>query len=154
MSDKNVSYDLMVKGIITRMRKYYPVESFRIYDNKVIGDMETPCFVIHAIQILSNKIRPNRYKYIYTMDIRYYSDKDKNLIESDMNNIAVEMQEVLSLVHVDDILLKIENDRIYCEKEDDVLHCFVNYIHEASNILEEDPTMQDLGLNAKTKEEE
>lgn len=153
MAEIQVAYDLLVKGLVQRLQLFYPADTFHIYDNRVVGDMLTPCFVIHAVQIQANKLRTNRYQYIYSMDVRYYSDKDKNLLESDMNQKAVEMLEVLDEVFIEDVKLKVENDRVYCEKEEDVLHCFANYIHEASPILKEDPSMNNLDMSAATKEE-
>lgn len=153
MADLIVDYSLIIKAITDRLKQFYPDETFNIYDNRVVGDMETPCFVIHLIQPQAIKIRKNRYRYIYTMDVRYYSNENANLIESDMNKIAVEMLEVLSEVRIEDVLLKLENDRVYCEKEENVLHCFANYIHEASQITEELTAMDKLNLGAGLKED-
>ncbi len=147
----DVSYELFIKSLTDRIKEFYP--KLKVYNNRVIGDMITPCFVIHTIQNSAVKIKPNLYNCINTMDIRYYSDQPKNQIDSDMDKVSFMMLEVLSELYVNDMRLKIENDRVYCEKVEDVLHCFVNYKYSASSTVVDTPAFKDLNLDADLKKE-
>lgn len=76
-------------SIAQKLKELYPTAT--IYDDNVPQKFKTPAFVIYIIEQEYNKRLDNKYNGRISLDVAYFSDKDKNEIKSD----CLEVQETL-----------------------------------------------------------
>ena len=121
--------DILVNTIAKKLNEFFNSEEnkYTIYRNQVVSDMSEPCFFINILQINRNKVGRNRWKYKFITDIRYHSDLDISKLNQELDNMGIKMLDCLTELYINSYRIKIPEDNAYCEKQNNILHVFINY---------------------------
>lgn len=121
-----------------------------IYKEKIIQDMNKPCFFIWIMEGGSEKRMNDNYDLTYQMNIRYHpKDHDEKAYEN-LSHIAIDLVEALSSIEVpilvNDIPVdkKVRGTQITYEIVDGVLQFYVTYKLKAFIPQTSGPAMGDL----------
>ncbi|RXI46267.1 hypothetical protein DP145_06735 [Clostridium tetani] len=111
-----------------------------IYGEKIKQGFEEPCFFIKVLNSAQDKELNRRYKKNVYFDIHYFSDKED--INSDCNNMADKLYEVLEYIKVGNSLCR-STDMTH-EVIDGVLHFFLQFNYHVIKEIEKTPKMKKL----------
>lgn len=92
-----------------------------IYKEEVPQGMSTPSFFIYLINTEQDKLLNNRYKRLFKVAIKYFTDK-KDEINQDMYSVADKLTEILEQMEYDNKIIKGRN--MDYKIIDDVLHFY------------------------------
>ena len=92
-----------------------------IYKEEVPQGMSTPSFFIYLINSEQDKLLNNRYKRLFKVAIKYFTDK-KDEINQDMYSVADKLTEILEQMEYDNKIIKGRN--MEYKILDDVLHFY------------------------------
>jgi hypothetical protein len=106
--------------------------SFNIYGEGIKQDFQEPCFFVKILSSSQDKEIHRRYKRNLSFDIHYFSDKED--INSDCNNVADTLFEVLEYVTVGNNLYRSSN--LNSEVVDGVLHFFLQFNYHVLKQIE------------------
>lgn len=96
---------------------------YKIYTDNVEQGLDRPCFFIIDLTTTVNPYLGSRRNNVCSFDVHYFSDTETN---KDLNDTAAQLLDCLKLV-VSTQGNKYLGTKLHVEKEDGVLHCFVNY---------------------------
>lgn len=121
--------DIVINAIAKKLKETFNNEGniYTIYSNQVVGDMKEPCFFIHQLQVMQSKVRRNMWKFKFIMDVRYHSNVEISSLNNDLDAMGIKLLDALDSLYINENLTKIEGDTLYNEKQNNVLHTFVNY---------------------------
>lgn len=124
-----INGNIVINAISKKLNSTFNNEqdTYKIYRNQVVGEMEEPCFFIHQLQVTQTKVRRNIYRFRFIMDVRYHSNVDISRIYEDLDLMGIKLLDTLDSLYINEQLTKIEGNMLYCEKQNNVLHTFVNY---------------------------
>lgn len=115
------------------------------YDEKIRQGFKEPCFFIKILTSGQDKELNNRYKKHVVYDIHYFSDKEE--INTDCNNMADRIYEVLENVNVKGKLYRA--NKMTHEITDDVLHFNLQFDYHVVKSSQETPKMNKLKVGVK-----
>lgn len=129
MEKIEIDGEIVINAIAKKLNETFntPTHIYDIYSNQVVGDLKEPCFFIHQLQVTQNKIRRNLWSFRFIMDVRYHSDKEISELNTELDNMGVSLLDVLENIQLQGIPIKVESDTLYYEKQNNILHTFVNY---------------------------
>ncbi|NFF59846.1 hypothetical protein FDB08_04040 [Clostridium botulinum] len=116
-----------------------------IYGEEIKQGFEEPCFFIKILSSAQDKELNIIYKKNIAFDIHYFSDKED--INSDCNNMADKLYEVLEYVKVNENLYRSSN--MTHEVIDGVLHFMLQFNYHVVKEIEKAPKMNKLKTEVK-----
>lgn len=121
--------------------------NIKIHDEKIKQGFEELCFFIKVLNSGQNKEINKRYKKNVSFDIHYFSDKDD--INSDCNDMADKLYEVLEYVTVSNSIYRASgmNHQVI----DDVLHFMLKFDYHVIKESQAYPKMNALTKGVVTK---
>lgn len=130
MDKVNITGDIIVNAIATKLNSTFnnPSKIYNIYSNQVVGEMQEPCFFIHQLEVIRVKVRRNLWTYRFIMDIRYHSNVEISSLYGDLDAMSIKLLDAVENVYIQEKPVKIEEDTMSTEKQNNVLHVFVNYL--------------------------
>lgn len=99
-------------------------DSYELHNNELKQGFTSPCFFILLLNSSSDLVIGTRYQEKHTFDIRYHAKSQKTATR-EMNDVAEKLEQVLEYITVNDDLIRGTN--MHYEKQDDVLHFFIDY---------------------------
>lgn len=120
----------MINSIINSMAQNINVKfsnKYKIYTEKVVQGVKTPCFFIALKRPNKNHVLNNRHLAIMEMKVTFLP-QEKNAREQ-MNEIYLELNECLESIKVcvNGELINLTARNISTEIEDDVLYLYITY---------------------------
>ncbi|WP_242846649.1 phage tail terminator family protein [Clostridium sp. K25] len=130
-------------GINNILDEEFP--NINIYNESIQQGFEEPCFFIKILSSAQDKELNIIYKKNIAFDIHYFSDKED--INSDCNNMADKLYEVLEYVKVNENLYRSSN--MTHEVIDGVLHFMLQFNYHVLKEIEKAPKMNKLKTEVK-----
>ncbi|APC85584.1 phage tail terminator family protein [Clostridium botulinum] len=125
-------------GINQTLDKEFP--NINIYGEEIEQGFEEPCFFVKVLSSGQDKEINVRYKKNISFNIHYFSDKED--INSDCNDIADKLYEVLEYIKVNNSLYR--SNEMTHEVIDGVLHFMLQFNYHVLKEIEEAPKMNKL----------
>ncbi|KGI42509.1 phage tail terminator family protein [Clostridium tetani] len=125
-------------GINNALDKEFP--NTTIYNEEIKQGFGEPCFFIKVLNSAQDKELNIRYKKNVYFDIHYFSDKED--INSDCNNMADRLYDLLEYIQVGNSLYRSTN--MTHEVIDGVLHFFSQFNYHVIKEIEKTPKMEKL----------
>jgi hypothetical protein len=107
-------------------------QDINIYAEEIKQGFEEPCFFVKILNSSQNKELNRRYKKNISFDIHYFSDKED--INSDCNDIADKLYEVLEYIRINSKLYRAVKHNH--EVIDGVLHFFLEFNYHVFKEIE------------------
>lgn len=133
-------------GINNILDEEFP--SINIYNESIEQGFEGPCFFIKILSSAQDKELNIIYKKNIAFDIHYFSDKEN--VNSDCNNMADKLYEVLEYVKVNENLYKSSN--MTHEVIEGVLHFMLQFNYHVIKKIEKAPKMNKLEVEVNLSE--
>lgn len=137
------SIDSLTVGIIQNLDEKIP--GIIAYDEKKKQGFKEPCFFIKVLNSAQDKEFNIRYKRHVVYDIHYFSDKEE--INTDCNNMADKLYEVLEYININGSLYRAS--KMTHEVVDDVLHFSLKFDYRVIREAEEPVKMGKLKVEVK-----
>lgn len=131
-------------GISQTLEKSF--QNIIIRTEKIKQGFQGPCFFIKVLTANQDKELNTKYKKHILYDIHYFSDQ-KNL-NTDCNNMADKLYEVLEYINVDGSLYRA--NKMTHEIVDDVLHFNISFDYRVIKEVEKPAKMQKLKVGVKS----
>lgn len=138
------SIDSLTVGIIQNLDEKVP--GIIAYDEKKKQGFKEPCFFIKVLNSAQDKEFNIRYKRHVVYDIHYFSDKEE--INTDCNNMADKLYEVLEYININGSLYRA--NKMTHEIVDDVLHFNISFDYRVIKEVEKPAKMQKLKVGVKS----
>lgn len=84
------------QAIAQKIHELYP--SAAIYDEDIPQNFKTPSFLVTVIEQSYGKRLANKYSSTVSLDVAYFSNKEKNEIKSDCQAVQVKLLRAFALV--------------------------------------------------------
>ena len=84
------------QAIAQKILELYPTAT--IYDEDIPQNFKTPSFLVTVIEQSYSKRLDNKYNSTITFDVAYFSDKGKNEIKSDCQEVQVNLLRAFDLM--------------------------------------------------------
>ena len=84
------------QAIAQKIHEQYP--SATIYDEDIPQNFKTPSFLVTVIEQGYGKRLANKYNSTVSLDLAYFSDKGKNEVKSDCQEVQVNLLRAFDLV--------------------------------------------------------
>ncbi|ACQ53694.1 hypothetical protein EXN65_20105 [Clostridium botulinum] len=137
-SDNIANINELRIGINQTLDNKFP--NITIYNEEIGQGFEEPCFFIKVLSSGQGKEFNIRYKKNISFDIHYFNDKED--INSDCNDMADRLYEVLEYVKVNNSLYR--SNEMTHEVIDGVLHFMLQFNYHVLKEIEEAPKMNKL----------
>lgn len=138
------SIDSLTIGILQNLDEKIP--GIITYDEKKKQGFTEPCFFIKVLNSAQDKEFNISYKRHVVYDIHYFSDKEE--INTDCNNMADKLYEVLEYINVNGSLYRA--NKMAHEIIDDVLHFKLNFDYRVIKEVEKPAKMQKLKVGVRS----
>ena len=132
------------QAIVNKLLELYP--TYTIYDEDVPQNFKTPSFLVTVIEQSYGKRIANKYNSTITFDVAYFSDKGKNEIKSDCQEVQV------NLLRAFDLMGGFRAQSLQATIVDNVLHITFDVNYSEIKIGEEIPKMEAQTTNTSIKE--
>lgn len=140
----------VVSALATQLRARFTESQFaKIYKNKPVQSMVTPCIFIHLIETQHTPDRANYAWWNHNLDIRCHPGKmvtNINTWAQTLSPIITECVEYITIAGQ-----KVKSNGVICRVEDDVLHILVNYKYRVLRVLQPVELMQTLEYGQSIK---
>lgn len=141
----------VVSAIATKLRsRFSQTEIAKIYKNKPVQSMVTPCAFIHLIETSHNPDLANYAWWDHILDIRIHPSKSCSDINTWAQTLSPMLTECVEYITISGQSVKSEYVR--CKVEDNVLHILVKYKYRVYRVLDEVPDMQTLHYGEAIKQ--
>ena len=84
------------QAIVNKLLELYP--TYTIYDEDVPQNFKTPSFLVTVIEQSYGKRLADKYNSTVSFDLAYFSDKGKNEVKSDCQEVQVNLLRAFDLV--------------------------------------------------------
>lgn len=119
--------------------------NINIYNESIQQGFEEPCFFVKVLSSGQNKELNVRYNKNILFDIHYFSDKED--VNSDCNDMADKLYEVLEYVKVNESLYRSSN--MTHEVVDGALHFMLQFNYHVVKEIEKGEKMKKLKVEVK-----
>lgn len=137
----------IVEGIAKQIRLAFPAGEYSVYTEQIKQGLKEPCFFILPLTVTPAQLIGNRSRHNNSFDIHYFPLEKKN---KDMNEAIVKLIDVLECIEVDGNLIRAT--KMNTEKQDGILHFFVQYSMLVKKEAPTEPPMEEVKIEAKVKE--
>lgn len=117
-------------------------EGYSIYTDTVEQGLQEPCFFIADLTTITDQYLGSRKNNLCTFDVHYFS---KLRTQRDILDVSMRLLECLKLI-TSAAGNRFLGTGMHTEKEDGVLHCFVNYNFVTCRYTEMDNAMSDVKI--------